>query len=46
MTDVAAFGTRSEIDEAYADRGDFVLDLERARTLDRRARTVHRGTGL
>jgi glycogen debranching enzyme len=46
MTDVAAFGTRAEIDQAYAERGDFVLDLEKGRAMDRRARSTHRGTQL
>jgi len=46
MRDVAAFGTRAEIDHAYATRGDFILDIEKGRAMDRRARSTHRGTEL
>jgi glycogen debranching enzyme len=43
---IDAFSTRAEIDQAYAARGDFVLDLDRGRAMDRRARATHRGTEL
>ena len=43
---VDAFSARSQIDAAYLGRGEFVLDLDKGRAMDRRARVTHRGTEL
>lgn len=39
---VEAFSARSQIDAAYLGRGEFVLDLERGRAMDRQARITQR----
>jgi hypothetical protein len=38
-----AFSARSQIDAAYAARGEFVLDLDKGRAMDRQARIAMRG---
>ena|SRR5690348_4975218 len=40
---VEAFSTRGQIDAAYRGRGEFVLDLDKGKLMDRQARVAMRG---